>query len=994
VVHTFVWFAEQSPKTGILGGKDIYIAKNAFFTSLFKPNFMKRQKRSKYLLLGILLCLPFLFLQAQTTVSGKITDGELNEPLIGANIIIKGTTIGASTDLDGQFEISSSQALPWTLEVSYTGFEPQTIEVSQARNDLSIVMNPSAIMGQEVVISASRRREKIQEAPASISVLGERKLSVSPQVSPVRNMINVPGVQIQQQSAGTMNISMRGEALLFNTTIFPIMDYRSLVGPGIGTFSAGGSGINSVDLKRIEIVRGPGSALYGPGVTSGVIHFITKNPIDYPGTAIEVFGGEGSTYGFFARHAGKSKTGKFGYKINAQYARGDEFQLDPVEDAEQIAKLKKTVSYPIITNGVVDVSQPGEVVLTEDDLDPDRNGNPMQDHYWSTAFNGTLEFRPTDDLNVTVAGGMNQASGVFYNSQGEGLMQFREFWGQARVQKGGLFAQFFYVDNDGGTRDRPTFLYQTGLPTGIARKQIEGQIQYNFDVPALLDANFTAGIDSRTALSDSQNLVYGRTEDDDDYRIFGAYLQGKFKLGDKLDMVLAGRYDTFNFLDDGAFSPRVAFVFKPSPKHTFRTSYNRANSPPTALNIAIDLPVATPVPGLFDLWLVGTKNQHTYENPTIDVTIPGVPNLPVNTPGLPLAVPYGLVNEAVIAQLGPALGANPALAPLVPAIEAFLRDPANTPQGFTGALSAYNIFNRMPFGELKPTEEAQLSVFDNFELGYKGLINDKLSVTADLYYIKRKGFTLFSAVGPTYALNGADIPTDLGAAVQNGITPFLVETLTPLLGDAAEATAAALAGQIGAGYSVAGEAAQAQLAPLFPIFGAVESSLIPQGDNITHVSVGYRSDAESSIDYWGADIGLEYYINNDLAVFANYSWNSKNRWGPGNSEEFDGELPFAYSLNSPKNKYRIGLNYTPAQGIFGSLSFQHDDEFFGQFGQFQGMTGGNNIVDASIGYKFNDNFQITLAGTNVFNTAYRAFVNFPQIKRRLLVKALYKFGGE
>ena len=62
------------------------------------------------------------------------------------------------------------------------------------------------------------------------------------------------------------------------------MDYRSLVGPGIGTFQSDQSGISRIDLERIEVVRGPGSALYGPGVTSGVIHFITKNPIDHPGT--------------------------------------------------------------------------------------------------------------------------------------------------------------------------------------------------------------------------------------------------------------------------------------------------------------------------------------------------------------------------------------------------------------------------------------------------------------------------------------------------------------------------------------------------------------------------------------------------------------------------------------------------------------------------------------------------------------------------------------
>ena len=117
------------------------------------------------------------------------------------------------------------------------------------------------------------------------------------------------------------------------------------------------------------------------------------------------------------------------------------------------------------------------------------------------------------------------------------------------MQKGGLFAQVFYVNNDGGTQDNPTFLYQTGNEKHlVARQQLEGQLQYNFSVPVLLNADFTAGIDFRQAINDTENLVYGRNERDDDYRIFGTYLQGKFELGKKLDLVLAGRFDTFNFL--------------------------------------------------------------------------------------------------------------------------------------------------------------------------------------------------------------------------------------------------------------------------------------------------------------------------------------------------------------------------------------------------------------------------------------------------------------
>ncbi|MGB0840094.1 MAG: TonB-dependent receptor domain-containing protein [Chitinophagales bacterium] len=953
---------------------------------------MRKTTRQRLLLATVLfLCSAFL-LQAQNTVSGIVKDESSGEKLIGVNVVIGGSTEGTITDVDGAFSINSKQAFPWTLVISYVGYNEQRLQVEGSNTNLEIALESGLMLSDEVVVSASRRREKIQEAPASISVLSAKKLEVSGQaVDPMRNLINTPGVQLQQQSAGRINIEMRGTASLFNTAVFPIMDYRSLSSPGVGTFNS--NGINNIDLARIEVVRGAGSALYGPGVSSGVIHFITKNPIDYPGTTIELLGGTMSTGGVSVRHAGRNAKKTFGYKINAAIKRGDEFTLDLIEDAAQIARQQTSVSNPVVSNGVVDVTQPGEILLTQDDLDPDGDGNMMQNFWDSKSINATLEFRPQDDLSVFLSGGYNLNSSVFYNSQGEGLSQSGITWGQARMQKGGLFAQVFMVHDDGGPKNRPTFLYQTGLRTSISRVQREGQVQYNFDAPKVLNANFTVGVDFRNASSDSENLVYGRNEDDDDYTIFGGYAQGKFELGEKLDLVLAGRYDQFNFIDEGAFSPRAALVYKPNPLHTFRATYNNASIPATALNVNIDFPVSSPVPGLFDIWLTGQKEAHTYNNPVIDITAPGVPDLPWGTPGLPLAIPYALVNQATQDALIPGLEmAFPDLAPLLPAISAFLNDPANTPSGVTGTFAPYNIFTGQPMPELVPTESSSISTLNSFELGYKGLIKNKLGVTVDLYTIERKGFFQFTAVGPTIALAGADFATDLGTAVSGGIEPFLVDQLTGAGVENPEATAAALAGAIGDAYGAGGGAAEAQFAPLFNIFGTVESDLLPQDDGIAHVAAGYRTFADAAFNYWGSDIGLEYYFNQDFTAFANYSHLSQNRWVPGEADD-DG-LPFPWALNSPKNKYRLGLRLAPDQGFRGSLSFQHDDSFYAEFGQYAGETDAKNLIDLSVGYKFDNGLSLDLTGNNIFNNKYRAFPNFPQIGRLLVARAVYSFGGD
>ena len=928
-------------------------------------------------------------------LTGTVTD-ETGDPLIGASVFIKNTSTGTITDIEGKFDLAHDGNFPFLVEISYTGFTPQEIEVTAATSNLSIQLQEGILIGQEVVVSASRKREKIQEAPAAISVLSGRKLEGSPQIDPVRNLINVPGVQIQQQSAARFNIELRGGIGLFNTNAFPIMDYRSLVGPGIGTFQSDQSGISRIDVERIEVVRGPGSALYGPGVTTGVVHFITKNPIDYPGTTLEIGGGELNTLISSIRHARRNAKKTFGYKINASFNRGDEFTLDPNDptDASQIALFRTEIIDPVITNDIVDLTQPGRVLLTREDLDPDGDGNMMQDHYWNASVNTTLEFRPQSDLSFFLSGGINTGSSVFYNDLGEGLAQAFEVWTQARVQKGGLFAQLFYVNNNGGNEENPTFLYQTGNRTSLARDQVEAQIQYNFQTPSFLNGDWTAGLDYREAISDTRNLVYGRQEDIDDYRIFGGYLQGKFPIGSKLDFYLAGRLDNVNFIDESAFSPRAALVYKPSPKHTFRASFNRAISLPQALDLYIDFPLNVPIPGLFDLWYAGLFEPHIFpEQPLIDVTLPGVPDLPFGTPGLPLSVPYTAVSELVLAQLVPALEAEPLLAPVLDPILGFFE--GYTPAGFTGQLVGVDAFTGDPLTTLENTTRGRLNKSNTFEVGYKGLIGDKLSLSADLYFISSTGGAALSTIGPLMTLQGANIPTDLGNTVGADFEAFFLDLVTPLVGaDAAAFFAAQLVPAITDAYTQGGQAFVDQVpAPLLgEIFGAVETNRVPQNDGIVHVPIGLRTLDDASADRWGSDISLEYHINQNISAWANYSW-----VGDVSSRADDNEATETVTAslgNTPTNKYRLGLVYTPSNGFRANASFQHNDGFTSFSGQFSGEVAATNLVDAGVGYKFKNGINLDLTATNLFDSEYRALPRMPKIGRRVVAKLTYTFGED
>lgn len=958
---------------------------------------------------------------AQTTLEGNVTASDDQAPLPGASVYIEGTTEGVVSDFDGNFKLTTTQELPFTLVVSYTGFTTKNITVNSASDISTIALEQGGLSLDEVIISASRRPQKIQDAPASVSVVSAKDIVNSAvAVDPMRHLINVPGVQIQQQSANSLNIEMRAGAGVFGTSTFPILDYRYLVTPSAGTLLSYQTGISNIDIQRIEVVRGAASALYGPGVTSGVVHFLTKNPIDYPGTTLELLGGSLETFGVTARHAYASENKKFGYKINMRYMRGNDFELDPVEDAAFIAAQKTSISQPTILNDRVNPSAPGEELLNFGDLDDNGDGNPLASKYANYSANIHLEFRPTEKTSAFLSSGMANGGGLFFNSQGAGYTQGNDYWAQARVQSGGLFAQAYYNYNDGGDEENPTFLYASGFRQIAKRASLEAQLQYNFDVPSFLDTNFTIGTDYRNTSTDSEHTLYGANDDDDDYIITGVYLQGTSKFGEKVELTYAGRYDKFNFIDEGTFAPRVALVYKPTPKSTFRASYNVATFGPSALEQFIDFPVSIVSPGVLDVWLSGqNQSQGFSDNPVIDLSVPGLPDIPYGdgSPQFPLAYAYGAVAQPTLAALYSGLAASPSAAPLLPMIQGFFS--SYLPAGGTGQLVGYNLFNGEPLNQLAETARSEIGKLNSFEVGYKGIIGEKWSVGLDVYTYERKGFTNFTAIGPTFSLQGANIATDLGSTISadfaadptvqatitgavqaqytaNGIPEVIWATGAPAdalfpgspaiapIGAVIDGTVQNLAATIGGAFTTGGTGFENAIAPLLSVIGAVETNRVPQGDGITHIPAGYRRFGDAVRSHYGADLSVEYFADDAWSLWGNASWLSQNEWIPG--EDNDDGLPFSSYLNAPKFKYRAGVKYSKAK-YRGGLSFQHDDEFNSNQGVFSGLVKKKNLLDVNIGYMINDNVSLDLSASNVFDTKYRAFPSMPVIGRRVILKA-------
>ena len=952
---------------------------------------------------------------SQTQVSGSVMDADNMEPIPGVNVIIDGTNIGTVTDFDGNFVINTSQDAPLTLVISYVGYSAQRVGVTSSGQDINVSLSAGQNL-EEVIISASRRAQKITEAPASVSVISAREIENSAQVTePSRILVSVPGVQIQQQTANSLNIEMRAGSGVFGTSTYVMRDNRGLITPAAGTFFSFQQGLSNLDIASVEVVRGAAGVLYGPGVTSGVVHFRSKSPIDFTGNSASFWGGELNTFGSEFRIARANDNKTFGWKINARYNSGDDFTYDEDEAslAGRVGGINSIIRQPVIKDMMVDplASQNGSVLYDF------TGGNAIIDNYSNFAFDTNLEWRPSDDNNYQVSAGMTNGGGLFFQDLGIAYADGSTYWGQVQATMGNWYAQAFVDYNDGGGTDNPTFLYGTGLRQVAERTTVEAQIQYNFDMPWLFDSEWTVGYDYRDTDSNSDYTLWGRNEDTDDYITNGFYGQGTLTMSEKVDLVVAGRYDQASFISAGEFAPRAALVYKASDKTTWRLAYNKALSGPTALVMYIDFPVNVPAPGVLDAWLSGQSTPQRFADPANQVIdLAGLPvDIPVSAAGggLPLAIPYGSVASASLAGL---YAQAPSLQPLLTPFFANYAGPA----GGSGILSPYDLFEPTQTTGNRNTRTGRFSSVENFELGVTSVIGDKLRISADLYSYKNTGFTNFSAIGDTYALVGSDIPGDLGAAVAADATAYVTGALTAVTTQTYQGLAAqfglpfsvvasgALAAQgvpsleasiaggvaqtlggINGAFQAGGQGFVGQLGPLFGAIGAVESDRVPQGDGITHITTGYVTQGDAQRSHFGGDFSMDYFATSDLRLWANASWLSQNEWIPG--EDNDDDLVSTSYLNAPMWKYRMGVDYTPLTGFSFAISFQHDDKFRSVQGFWNGMVETKNLIDASVGYKFSPNLRFDVSATNLTDKPYQTYPNLPTIRRRVLGKLTFNF---
>jgi len=923
----------------------------------------------------ILLLLLFMVtgptLAQRATLNGKVTDQESGDTLPGANVAVTSAAVqtGASTNTQGVFEVSVEPGT-YTVTVTYIGYETKvisdiTVTAGETRT-IDVALVGVGLEFNPITVSASRRAEKTLEAPASISVLEVRELSheVAPSTDAV--LRNVTGIDMAQTGIDRREIVLRGFNNAFSGATYILTDYRRASVPSLDVNLHAIMPNITIDLEKVEIVRGPGSALYGAGVDAGVIHYLTKDPFDSRGTIASFSGGERTSIAGHFRHAGVIGE-RVGYKLTAQYAQADDWQYN-INDSLDREQLLNPVT--------------GDTTVFDRD-------------YQKVNVNGLVEYRFSDDLSLSLNGGYSHLDATLLS--GIGTVQADNYgytYGQLRLQAGRFFAQAYVNKNDAGD----SFVYGQQQASGQSLPVVDNSTLLNLQ--AQYDLEFAEGkeqmifgVDYDRTTPETDSTIYGRNEQDDLLSEFGVYAQSLTKISPKLDLTIALRLDKNNVEDNVQLSPRAAVVFKPTPKHNFRVTYNRAYALPGGNSLFLDI-IGRRIdlaPGVAIIQRGrGSKDGYTFNNAragggiTASGLLPGIfgQNFTYSGPGgtlqnTPLAVVYGLVYNSLKnippQQIQALLVANGFPQLPIPVIQQLitLLSPVPVAPGVpTTNVSGLgtSVLTAAPVD----VEPLKSTITHTIEAGYKGLLGERILFAIDGYYTKKKNF-----------VSGVQQLTPL--AVFNRFTTELAPALAAAI-QANQPLAAALQAAGATPQQVAGIiAGLAQQGDPVPV-----SVVQPDQNQVPGEILGvYRNFGD--IDFWGIDASLQFKATNRLDLFGNLSYVSDDFFDDDELGEAGSGLELA--LNASALKIKGGFNYAIPQGLSFNGAARYTQGFPVNSGPYIGDVEDYFLIDVGAGYdlgRFARGMRVDLTIQNILNNEHREFIGAPEIGRLALARISYE----
>ncbi|MDX2128722.1 MAG: TonB-dependent receptor [Chloroherpetonaceae bacterium] len=491
---------------------------------------------------------------ARATLVGNVVSVD-TEPAVGVSIFIKGTRIGTKANSEGKYRLAMIPVGAQTVVITGVGYAKKEIAMSFEAGEtkqLDINLEIEAVRAQDiVVIGASRRPQKITDAPASVAAITPIELERATAHGQLGKVLeNQVGIDVAQSGANDFNINTRGFNNSINRRVLVLIDGRDPSTPLLNLQEWNSLTSALSDVKQLEVVRGPGSALFGLNAYNGVINITTNAPRDVLGTRASLTYGEFETYRGDFRHAGA--LGDFSYKIAGGFSRMRNVTLN---------------SRDTTRGGFLEYAR----------LGIDRQ--PLQDD-WLNNFSNFVTLRGDYDFSTEShltfeAGFTNSGNEVYVNTIGRILIP--------EVNK--PFIRAAYNSEKWNTQvvwnRRFTPIPQAVLNTPAANSaedsdDITTEVQFN---DSFFDDHLKviSGISHQwqrinTIVSGADPLL---SRNNLHHNFTGIYTQLEYKLLDNLELVGAARIDR-STLFNTFFSPKGALVWSLVEGHTLRFTVNRS----------------------------------------------------------------------------------------------------------------------------------------------------------------------------------------------------------------------------------------------------------------------------------------------------------------------------------------------------------------------------------------------------------------------------------
>jgi outer membrane receptor for ferrienterochelin and colicins len=518
--------------------------------------------------LTVLTAVPLSAQSSNGRISGTVTADGL--PLIKANVLLEGSSlpggrIGTLSEADGTFDFRRLAAGTYDVTATFIGYSRQTAVAivnpdATTSVDLQLMADPFEL--DELVVSASRRAESLLEAPASISRIEAADIQRDAASAAYMGVVkNTKGIDHFQSSILEERVNARGFNSALSYRMLVLIDGRVTTTPSLGLPLNIQVPVTDNDIESVEVIVGPGSALYGPDATSGVISMTTKDPRQYPGTQVSLAGGTRSTVRGSFRHAGYQQ--KWAWKASGEYQQAHDYEL-----VETYYSADSTAS-------VID--------------DPDFDADVMRGQFG-------LYFDPSPDTRLALNVGGSITDALAVNSLGRAQVRDLGYhFEHLSYTTPQLYVGAYHTADDWGS----TYMLPTkaqamlaGLPkeAAVQRARIGGQsslweaeARYRFRLMPVLDTEFDVGANFRQFRPETD----GRLLDDAARQIrleqLGIYGQSRTDLSETLRLILAARLDDHETYGT-KLSPKVALVYQLHADMAVRATYNQAYQSPSLGN--------------------------------------------------------------------------------------------------------------------------------------------------------------------------------------------------------------------------------------------------------------------------------------------------------------------------------------------------------------------------------------------------------------------------